>query len=60
MQEILKIILNSPLIWIIAISLIARGFWRKNDKGLMTEKEYYHSLHETIERLVIEPNSKEQ
>lgn len=49
--EILNIILNSPLIWLIAISAIVRGFYRKNDKGLMTEEQYYHSLHKAIEEL---------
>lgn len=52
MKEIIEILVSSPLVWIIAISCIVRSFWQVNDKGLMTEKEYYHGLHTVIEELI--------
>ena len=52
MKEIIEILLSSPLVWLITITCIVRGFWRYNDKGLLTEKDYYHSLHSAIQEIV--------
>ena len=47
----LEILLNSPLIWIVSIGLLVRGFVRFNSKGLMSEEQYYHDLHTVLERM---------
>ena len=48
----LETLLNSPLIWILSIGLLTRSFIRFNQKGLMTEKKYYHWCHTELDRLV--------
>jgi hypothetical protein len=54
----LEMLLNSPLIWILSIGLLIRGFVRFNTRGLLSEKDYYHSLHCAIENFL--SNKKEE
>lgn len=52
MKEIIEILLSSPLVWVITTACIARSFLHFNDKGLMTEKQYYHDLHTIMEKFI--------
>lgn len=56
-MALVSLLLHSPLIWIIVISCIFRCLFRPfrpyRNENLLTEKEYYHSLHTTLERFGI-------
>ncbi len=55
--EIIKIIV--PFLYFVVVLDFARALILKG-QGCYTEKEYYHSLHEALERVYKDKQAKEQ